>query len=604
MSKYLDLVKILDHICEEAPAENVRYHSRNSDDDILHARSRAYVHLYLKVMFGIMEFSERESYVTDGTNDGGIDAYYIDKENKKLYLIQSKFRNNDTNFDGKDITYEELFAMDVSRILEGEELDENGNQYNGKILRLENQIYEIQDFARYESVVVILANVHKRVVPKLRRIIGAYPFDLFDSERVYDELVFPTILGTFYNPKELRITLNINKESGGSRIQYYPKTEYSECTVNIQYIPTQEIGRILYQYKNSILQYNPRSYLELTNSVNDKIRSSIMDRTTNEFALFNNGITMLADETEYNDRSGRKNTAILLLKNPQIINGGQTAYTLSRIYEEAINNGLMDVFEDKEVLVKVISFNDEEIERTPLQRAKKLKLIEEISNATNQQSPVSEADRRANDKVQIELQEKIFKDFGLYYERKRGEFADGVRNKYIQRSQIIDREDFLRCCVAIINNPVAARQRSTEELFSKSEFDRQLPNADGYRRYVFAYMTFNGLTNRRLRAESIKLYARYAIVTVADQYYHPEWNPNEYNKKLEEALKTIFSQWADFEKFVQQLPDNKQYYFIEEKDPQTGEMRINANWQGYYKGRTLLRDLKDFFFANSGDDNR
>lgn len=52
----------------------------------------------------------------------------------------------------------------------------------------------------------------------------------------------------------------------------------------------------------------------------------------------------------------------------------------------------------------------------------KLKLIEETSIATNQQNEVSEADRRANDKVQIELQELIYRDFGFYYERERGDF--------------------------------------------------------------------------------------------------------------------------------------------------------------------------------------
>ena len=121
------------------------------------------------------------------------------------------------------------------------------------------------------------------------------------------------------------------------------------------------------------------------------------------------------------------------MTNPQIINGGQTAYTLSRIYADALQSDTMAVFDNKEVLLKVISFNDENIEQSIERQAEKLKLIEEISNATNQQSQVSEADRRANDKVQIELQRKIFKDFGLYYERKRGEFADGIRNQYIDR---------------------------------------------------------------------------------------------------------------------------------------------------------------------------
>ncbi len=596
MSKYADLVGILDHICQEAPKSMTRYHEFSTEEDSLHARSRAYIHLYLKVMYGLMDFEEREHYVTDGANDGGVDAYYIDKENKRLFLIQSKFRNTDTNFDHKDISFEELFSMDVKRITEGYEEDEKGQKYRGKILQLQREMRDIPDLARYTYVVVILANVSKVAEALLKRIIGTYPMEIYNAERVYDELVFPTVSGTFFNPKELRITLNVNKESGGARIQYYPETLYGECTVSIQYVPTEEIGRILYQYKNSILRYNPRSYLELTNSVNDKIRSSIMDRTTNEFALFNNGITMLADETMYNDTAGRKNTAILNLTNPQIINGGQTAFTLSRIYEDVLNKNIIDdVFKDKEVLLKVISFNDEERVLSKEEQAQKLKLIEEISNATNQQSQVSEADRRANDKVQIELQQKIFKDFGLYYERKRGEYADGIKNKYIERHQIIDREDFIRCCIAISNNPVKARQRSTDKLFSKNDFNKHIPSADKYKEYVFAYMTLMNLSNKRLLEANVKQYARYSIVTVASHKFRQDMDVSDYGEYVQNIVSDILAQWDDFETSVQQKEDNRKYYFKEKRDPNTGELHIDANWQSYYKGRTLMRDLADYF---------
>ncbi|TOO19306.1 AIPR family protein, partial [Vibrio parahaemolyticus] len=59
---------------------------------------------------------------------------------------------------------------------------------------------------------------------------------------------------------------------------------------------------------------------------------------------------------------------------------------------------------------------------------KKRHLIESISKATNRQSEVSDADRRSNDKIQIDLQDEIFDKFGYYYERKKGEFADGLKD--------------------------------------------------------------------------------------------------------------------------------------------------------------------------------
>lgn len=429
MSKYNDLVNIIESLRKEAPISYKRYYPKDTDvNGYRKALSRTYIHLYLKVKFGLVDFESREQYITDDPGDAGIDAYYIDKENKKLYFLQSKFRHTNDNFENKEIEIEELLAMDITRVLDGEKTDENGNSYNSKILKLEQELADISDVPRYKPVVVVLANVKDSLKAKIKKVTGGYSAEIYNNQRVYDELVFPLVSGTYYNTKEIKITLNVDKESAGHRIQYYPKTEYGDCTVNLLYVPTLEIARILSKFKNSILRFNPRSYLELTiGSVNEKIASSIRNIKTNEFALFNNGITMLSDETIYSDKVGKKNKAEVVVTNPQIINGGQTAYTLSLIYESCKADADLNIFSGKEVLLKIISFNAEETKRST---SEKLKFFEEISVATNQQSPVYEADRRANDRIQVQLQELIFKDFGLYYERKKGEFGDGLAKKY------------------------------------------------------------------------------------------------------------------------------------------------------------------------------
>ncbi|WNV05981.1 AIPR family protein [Candidatus Methylospira mobilis] len=62
--------------------------------------------------------------------------------------------------------------------------------------------------------------------------------------------------------------------------------------------------------------------------VNGAIKDTIITNDANEFALFNNGIAMLSDETYINERIGQKRKAQLIVKNPQIINGDQTSYML------------------------------------------------------------------------------------------------------------------------------------------------------------------------------------------------------------------------------------------------------------------------------------
>lgn len=602
MSKYQDLLRVLNSLCEEAPASLSLYHPNETDTpNVEQARSHAYIHLFLKSKFGILSFVEREKFITDGSADGGIDAYYIDKEHRRIYLIQSKFRNSDSNFEGKAISYSELLAMDVDRITKGERSNEDGEPYNPSILSMLDELQSIDDLGRYDYVVIILANIQDKAKNNLTRLIGSFESEIYDHERVYEQILFPIVTGTFYDPKELKIVLNISKDSAGHRIQYYPETEFGECTVNACYVPTIEIAKTLYKYKNAILKFNPRSYLELKKgSVNEEIAKSITSKATNEFALFNNGITMLSDETEYSDRVGRKNTAELHLSNPQIINGGQTAYTLSRLYEDAVKNDTLSMFDGKEVLLKVISFNDGDQKLTKNQISQKLRLIEQISVATNQQSPVSEADRRANDKVQVELQQKIFSDFGLYYERKRGEFSDGLQKGYILPNQIIDREEFLRCRIAI-DNPISARRTGAGILFSKERFDALLATSDNYRKCVFAYSVFGKMNRELLDTEGVKQYAKYAVVYVCCKMFDENIPVDEYNAKVDEFVLMVLKQWADFEKYAMSISVNQRFYFREKSDDGVTK-QVDANWQGYYKGRTLSADLDAYFGRSTKKD--
>ena len=594
MGKYNDLVNIIDSMRKEAPETYKRYWPSSTEDDkLMHARSRAFIHLFLKVKFGLTEFVDREALITDDPSDGGIDAYYIDPVDKVIYLIQSKFRNSDSNFQSKEIALQDILAMDINRIFDGEETDESGTSYNGKILNFIEKINDISDMPKYTRNVILLANVKKNLAPQLKRLTGGYNVEIYNFERVYNELVFPLISGSYYNIKELKITLNVDKDSAGHRIQYYPETKYGECTVNALYVPTIEIAKILSKYKNSILKYNPRSYLDLQGgSVNAKIAYSIENIQTNEFALFNNGITMLSDETEYSDKVGKRNKAEVIVTNPQIINGGQTAYTLSILYDKHKLDNTLDIFDEKEVLLKIISFDNAEDES---RLDAKLKLIEDISIATNQQSPVFEADRRANDAIQIQLQKLIFQDFGLYYERKRGEFGDGIRQGYIHRSQIIDRERYLRICLAVNGEPVRARSSNANKLFEKSIFDTILPDTSNYRKCIYGYMAFERIPQFSSPSTNVSDIARYAIACVVSQRYAQDMNPIDYEEKVMQDLEDVINRWPDFEKFIRNDETNRSYYFREIYDSNTGERTVETNWASYYKGRTLNRDLHLYF---------
>jgi AIPR protein len=307
-------------------------------------------------------------------------------------------------------------------------------------------ISEIADIARYRYKVVLLANLDGWSLDKLRQLTGGHPTEVYDHEQCYQNLLFPIVSGTYFNAADLTIYIDLSNKSAGSKITYSVQTSHHDCEITVLFVPIAEVARLMSKYKNSILRYNPRSYLDFqAEKVNAAIRNTILGTEGNEFALLNNGITIISDETSINERIGQKNRAQLHVKNPQIINGGQTAFTLSRAYEDSIKDGNATIFDNKEVLVKIITLN---LDGTDDDGAHKLALIEQISTATNQQTAVTNADRVSNNQSHLEIQKMIFDRYGLLYERKRGEFGDGRHSGYVDAEQVIDRNLFIRIYLA------------------------------------------------------------------------------------------------------------------------------------------------------------
>jgi hypothetical protein len=604
MSKYETLVKVLDKMRDEVPADFKRYHPEEDKiEEINHARSRIFIHLFLKVKFGILDFLDREKFITDDPQDGGVDGYFIDDENKKIYFIQSKFRVNEKNFESKEILFSELLQMDIDQISSGNGIDEKGVPYNSKIKGMIKQLQKIPDIGRWKYEVIIIANVSSAISSsQLKKLTGGFGGILFNHARVYKEMLFPVIQGTYYNPTELRIAINLsNTNSQNAKVTYKVKTAKKECDITLIFVPTIEIAKTMYKYRNSILKYNPRSYLELTsNEVNKGILNSIVGMSTNEFALYNNGITVLSYGTDFNEKIGQRDKGQLIITQPQIINGGQTAYTLSRVYEEyIIFKKQLDIFDNKEALLKIITFHPDDQSTV----GSYLDLIESISKATNNQSVVNEADRRSNDQIQVQLQEYLFDKYGCFYERKRGEYADGVRAGYIQRHQIIDREILLRSCKCCDKEPSSARRMGLDQLFDNQHFNKTLVDPNRFDEYFFAYKCFELIQQKKKSFSRDKdnkfgvqqygnglQFGMYAIVTACILKYKNEKSLLD----IESICDSVIQKWLKFEEYALKQLNNGDY-FRKYKDKETGEDRIYQNFNNYYKGKTLIEDLMSFF---------
>jgi hypothetical protein len=577
---YTTLVRTLDVLRKEAPKTFKSYHPKIEDTEKLNqARAMAFIHLFLKVRFGLLDFSDRHDHICDGSQDGGVDGYYIDSGTRRITLIQSKFRTTEKNFEGKSIEVSEILKMEVGRISRGEKIDSNGIPFSPRITTFQRKISEIRDIALYKWRVVVLANLKSVNDEQLRRLLDNMEYEVFDYPRTYKELVFPLTTGTSFIPDEITIKINLGKKQQ-PQLNQDVETSLGICNVRMLYVPTIEIAMCMAKYRNALLRYNPRNYLSLSgNEVNQSIKDTIKNTTKNEFSLRNNGITLLAEYSSVTDRTGITGEGQLIVKDPQILNGGQTATTLAMMIEDP-NVGVA-AFESKEVLLKIIE--------RPKGRSEEdvAAFIESISDATNKQSRIVEADRRSNDPRLIALQSYFYEAYGLFLERKRGEFKYGLDEKVLAKADIIDRVSLARALTAYEGDPPRARS-SQDRIFEEEGFEKLLANVDNSS-VALAYFALKSLDDEAtmsgadLPSSSLR-YGKYAMLFAVSRLAPASGFDKDPAKNVAEQLMAmIVKNWSAFEQAAARNASNSRYL-----------VKGVFNFDGYFKGVTVVDDIKAF----------
>lgn len=565
----------LDNISESAPAELSVYHpdAENVDAQI-HKYSRAQIHLFLRVRFCLLDFNLVESQITDGSGDGGLDAYHIDEEKKVIYLIQSKYKTTPDGYLNSDVDWREFFRMELDRIVRGEVGSISDNQYSGKIHAFQQKIRNITDIARWNYILIYLGNVPSAITKEnLLSISGGVCQDaeVLHGNDLYNHVLIPYLKRDFYNKEDFSFEIYINQERTANRIRYSVDLADGESAeVQLCFVPTIEIARMMSQYRNSILQYNPRCYVGIRNTgVNADIKDSVSNTDHNEFSLLNNGITIICNEINYNDNTAQRGRASITVSNPQIVNGGQTAFTLAHLYE---NNTDHSIFENKEVLTKfiiIIGNRDD--------------MIEKISDATNNQNPIRPRDKASNDPSMIKLQSELFDRFGVLLERKQGEFYDSIKDGLVDKNDILDSVTLMRLLLVYKGSVARARNAGESVLFNSCNIGSV--DIDEIYRLIQIYNLVSDLQKQdgHNGAKKYKVdiwgnglrYGQFAII-------YAVYRISAIDSNIENCLENIRSKWIDFETVVRNDPNN-QIYFSDD-----------ADYDNYYKGGTIDNDLASY----------
>lgn len=198
-----------------------------------------------------------------------------------------------------------------------------------------------------------------------------------------------------------------------------PNEEYqSYLTV----IPGEVLANIYEQYGSRLLEQNIRSFLQSTGKTNKGIRKTIMEEP-HMFLAYNNGIAATANGVKLIDLPNGKGKAIAMVKDLQIVNGGQTTASIYHTWKKD-KVSIAEIFVP--VKLSVVKKKDKFSE-----------IVGRISECANTQNKVSVVDLSSNRPAHIEL-EKVSRNVWAppkpgesqqttwFYERARGQYKNAI----------------------------------------------------------------------------------------------------------------------------------------------------------------------------------
>ena len=192
--------------------------------------------------------------------------------------------------------------------------------------------------------------------------------------------------------------------------------------------------------KRALLDSNVR-YLLSRSSINKAIKESFVNNP-DEFCFLHNGITLICSGYKIEPTA----SAIwnLALREPNIVNGGQTVAILYDLYENSYDD-YQTQFEKANVVIRLYKASSEQSLR--------------IAQATNSQNPIKVVDLKSNNSNQAKVK-KFFEQYGIGLIVKKGEgtfyYDDTITN-----------ENLLQIYASLYENDPAMAKRSKAATFKK-----------------------------------------------------------------------------------------------------------------------------------------
>ena len=331
--------------------------------------------------------------VTDGGDDDGIDAIYIDKGGKTVYLAQSKWRSNPKK--GIELNEFTRFRDGILSVLAMKWTDENKNLHRFKV-DLEAALGDIDT-----RIVMMLAHTSEQ---KIAKNIQAKIDSFIDEQNKFTP--------GFMRFQEVDLQQVVNAARSYTRPENIDVTALLENFGLFEKPYEAVYGRISAadiadwgdKYGAKLFAENLRYTLEKS-EVNDAIISTAQ-MEAEHFWYFNNGITAICDYYAKQPIGGNQTEkGVFEVKRISVINGAQTIGSLISAKKAGA------VLDNAKVQIRIIS-----LKNTPEGFSSK------VTNANNTQNDLNPVDFVAADSNQERLKKEAA-NIGITYTYRRGDKA-------------------------------------------------------------------------------------------------------------------------------------------------------------------------------------
>lgn len=252
------------------------------------------------------------SSITDGYDDNGIDAIYVDDVYKNLYVVQSKWVNKGNK--GVDLGDSLKFLKGFKDLMNAE-----FSKFNDRINKKKDEIEKAISNAEF-SITIILAVTSNQGIPKefrdeLEELISQFndsseilSFELYDQKRIYQAI----LVGAEGEPINLEgVTLYNWGKHDNPYNSYYGEIDVSS------------VGEWWNSYGTRLFSKNIRKFKGNT-EVNDGIRQTLLNNPE-DFWYFNNGITILCSKIKKGAKAATdRQVGIFNFYGVSVVNGAQT----------------------------------------------------------------------------------------------------------------------------------------------------------------------------------------------------------------------------------------------------------------------------------------